>query len=159
MKLYLFFLAFLAMSCTAPAPTNAPEPESSPEETVSTEVDFPTFLTEFARVLATSENQTLNRMVAEELEVWGREDQDPKLRLTEIDRIIKVLEVYDRGGVYDSETDHSISYKELFENEELLEKSIQSSGDDKRVEDFVFSKDKTGQWKLTQVYWDTKNQR
>lgn len=159
MKICLFLLAFLALSCTSPAPTNPAASELPADEAALTEVDFPTFLAEFARVLAKSDNQALNKLVAEKLAVWGREDSDPKLELDYIDRIIQVLEVYERGGIYDSETDRSVSYKELFENEALLKKNIQSSGEDQRIEDFVFSKDQAGQWKLTQVYWDTKNKR
>ncbi|MNY18755.1 hypothetical protein D3C86_1521560 [compost metagenome] len=101
------------------------------------------------------DNQTLNGLVAEKLAVWGREDQDPKLELDYIDRIIKVLEVYEFGGIVD-EKNRSVSYPELFANEELLKKNIQTSGDEQRIEDFVFSKDKAGQWKLTLVYWNTK---
>ena len=158
MKLYLFLLAFLAISCSSPAANRVTENPSPSAEPTSTEpeVDFPTFLAEFARVLEKSENQKLNQMVAEKLAVWGREDQDPKLELTYIDRIIKVVEVYEMGGIYDSETDRTVSYKELFANEALLKKNISGSEDERRVEDFVFNKDQSGQWKLTLVYWDTK---
>lgn len=158
MKLYLFLLAFLAISCSSPAANRVTENPSPSDEPTSAEpeVDFPTFLAEFARVLEKSENQKLNQMVAEKLAVWGREDQDPKLEMTYIDRIIKVVEVYEMGGIYDSETDRTVSYKELFANEELLKKNTSGSEDEQRVENFVFNKDQSGQWKLTLVYWDTK---
>lgn len=159
MKYYLFLLAFIALSCSSPVTAPADAHKSQSDELASTdpEVDFPTFLAVFARVLEKSDNQALNGMVEEKLAVWGREDQDPRLELDYVDRIIKVVEVYELGGIYDMDTDRSISYKELFADEELLKKHIHSSpGGEQRVEDFVFSKDKAGQWKLTLVYWNTK---
>jgi uncharacterized Fe-S cluster-containing radical SAM superfamily enzyme len=86
--------------------------------------------------------------------LYGREDNDPIIKLFKEERIIKVLEIYRNGGFYVDE-DKSISYEEFFRIHNSFEKEYEVNSSIQEIQDFTFKK-LNGSWKLISVYTNTK---
>jgi uncharacterized Fe-S cluster-containing radical SAM superfamily enzyme len=86
--------------------------------------------------------------------LYGREDNDPIIKLFKEERIIKVLEIYRNGGFYVDE-DKSISYEEFFRISNSFEKEYEVNSSIQYIQDFTFKK-LNGSWKLISVHTNTK---
>lgn len=86
---------------------------------------------------------------------YGREDNDPIIKLFNKERIIKVLDIYKNGGFYDDLLDESISYEDFFYKNNSFEKEYKENSDIQEIKDFTFKKI-NGCWKLISVYTNTK---
>ena len=118
--------------------------------------DFKEFWNDLGKALRVNDTIALEKYSDSTIFLYGRADQDPQFELRSRDRIIKVREIYLTGGTYDFQNDISISYKDFFLSKSALDREYVEGKDDQRIEDFVFQKNKWGEWKLIGVYSDTE---
>ena len=146
----------LLVACNSSTKENKSEQLPSKSYSKVIKSDFKEFWNDFGQALRVNDTIALDKYSDSIIFLYGREDQDPQFKLRSRDRIIKVREIYLTGGTYDFQNDISISYKDFFLNKSALNREYVKGQDDQRIEDFVFKKNKWGEWKLIGVYSDTK---
>lgn len=147
---------FLFMSCRPSAVEDKNSQEPLELIAIDSKGDFKEFWKNLGQALMLNDTIVLDKYLDSTVFFYGREDIDPRFELNGSERIIKVREVYLTGGIYDYQKDTSISYVDFFLNVDLLNKDYLQDKDIQQIEDFVFRRNTSGEWKLTGVYSDTK---
>jgi hypothetical protein len=133
------------------------EEQISSKPPIITRNDFSVYWDGFGQALRDNDTIALDKFLDTIVIFYGREDQDPKFELKNRERIIKVREIYLTGGFYDFQNDTNISYVDFFLNKNALKSDYVEGQDNQNIKDFVFTRNKRNEWKLTAVYNNTKN--
>jgi hypothetical protein len=118
--------------------------------------DFREFWNNLGQALRVNDTIALDKYLDSTVFLYGREDHDPRFELNGRDRIIKVRDIYLTGGIYDYQNDINVSYQDFFLSENALNRMYVEGQDYQVIEDFVFKRNKWGEWKLIGVYTNTK---
>ena len=118
-------------------------------------LDFKEYWKEFGGAIQTNDTNKIKLLVDTPLNILGREDQDPHLKINTNEIIKFVMLAVNNGGYYDSEKDVSISNKTLLLSDLKSISEYKPSSDNQWINDFVFKKTTNG-WKLVTLYMDTK---
>lgn len=119
------------------------------------EADFKVYWMNLRKALRQNDMLKLDQYLNRSVIFMGREDRDPIVELFNNERIVKVLEIYRKGGFYDDLLDESISYEDFFAKNNSYEKEYKENADIQEIKDFTFKK-MNGSWKLVSVYSNTK---
>lgn len=119
------------------------------------EEDFKVYWMNLGKALRQNDMLKLDQYLNRSVIFMGREDRDPIVELFNNERIVKVLEIYRKGGFYDDLLDESISYEDFFAKNNSYEKEYKENADIQEIKDFTFKK-MNGSWKLVSVYSNTK---
>ena len=119
------------------------------------EADFKVYWMNLGKALRQKDMLKLDQYLNRSVIFMGREDRDPIVELFNNERIVKVLEIYRKGGFYDDLLDESISYEDFFAKNNSYEKEYKENADIQEIKDFTFKK-MNGSWKLMSVYSNTK---
>ena len=119
------------------------------------EADFKVYWMNLGKALRQNDMLKLDQYLNRSVIFMGREDRDPIVELFNNERIVKVLEIYRKGGFYDDLLDESISYEDFFAKNNSYEKEYKENADIQEIKDFTFKK-MNGSWKLMSVYSNTK---
>lgn len=119
------------------------------------EADFKYYWMNLGKALRQNDMLKLDQYLNRSVIFMGREDRDPIVELFNNERIVKVLEIYRKGGFYDDLLDESISYEDFFAKNNSYEKEYKENADIQEIKDFTFKK-MNGSWKLMSVYSNTK---
>ena len=119
------------------------------------EADFKVYWMNLGKALRQNDMLKLDQYLNRSVIFMGREDRDPIVELFNNERIVKVLEIYRKGGFYDDLLDESISYEDFFAKNNSYEKEYKENADIQDIKDFTFKK-MNGSWKLMSVYSNTK---
>jgi hypothetical protein len=151
-------LVSMLLLCSCSLSTKENKAEQLPSESYSKVIksDFKDFWNDLGKALRVNDTIALDKYLDSAIILYGRADEDPRFKLRRLDRINKVREIYLTGGTYDVQNDSSISYKNFFLNRKALDREYVEGQDYQNIEDFIFNKNKWGEWKLIGVYCDTK---
>ena len=154
MKILLFYSFLLLISCSSRADYNMSQDKAEMSDSISTtdETDFVKYWDNFCKALRDSDSVALNILLDEKVSFYGKDDANPRFDLTDNDRVIKVLEIYNKWGYYDDKEDRSVSYKDFFARKEIPSEYIKGK-QEQQIHDFVFRKNSKGIWKLFLVYY------
>jgi hypothetical protein len=156
MKVILLSI-ILFVSCKSSTNENKDKGLSPKPNSKVSKSDFKEFWNNLGQALRDNDTIALDKYLDSQVFLYGREDQDPRFELHNHDRIIKVREIYLNSGTYDYQNDINISYRDFFLNKNALDREFIEGRDIQDIEDFVFKRDKWGEWKLIGSYADTKN--
>lgn len=118
--------------------------------------DFREFWNNLGQALRVNDTIALDKYLDSTVFLYGREDRDPRFELNGRDRIIKVRDIYPTGGIYDYQNDINVSYQDFFLSENALNRMYVEGQDYQVIEDFVFKRNKWGEWKVIGIHSDTK---
>lgn len=119
---------------------------------------FEDYWNEFRIAIQTNDTTKIKKLVKIPLEILGREDQDPHLKI-ENNQVVKYLMLaVHNGGYYDVDKDTSISNEALLLSDLKYISEYNPMADIQWYNDFVFEKTSQG-WKLTTLYMDTKKMK
>ena len=163
MKLNLVIFSLLLFSChnnkqDKPNKNNAAIESKSPDMShfkigIS---DFKEYWKEFSIAIQTGDTNKLKLLVADSLQIEGREDEDPHF-IIHSHKIVKyVAFAIKEGGYYDLDKNTSIGYKTMFQSDLKHIREYKEGENSQWIEDFAFEKTTRG-WKLVSVYMDTKD--
>jgi hypothetical protein len=130
------------------------QPKTVESKNQKLEEDFQDYWINLGNALQQKDMAKLDEYLNSPVVFYGREDNDPIIKLFKEERIIKVLEIYRNGGFYVDE-DKSISYEEFFRISNSFEKEYEVNSSIQEIQDFTFKK-LNGSWKLISVYTNTK---
>lgn len=159
MRVVILLVIIFFVSCKSPdTKENKDAQLSSKPNSKVIKSDFREFWNNLGQALRINDTLALDKYMDSTVFLYGNEDEDPIFELKNRDRIIKVREIYLTGGtfVYQNDTDISISYKDFFLNKNALNRMYKEGQDEQRIEDFVFTRNIQGEWKLIAAYTDTK---
>jgi capsule polysaccharide export protein KpsE/RkpR len=159
MRVVILLVIIFFVSCKSPdKKVNKVTQLSSKSESNLIKGVFKEFWKNSGQALRINDTLALDKYMDSTVYLYGNEDEDPTFELKDIDRIIKVREIYLTSGtfIYPNETEISINYKDFFLNENALNRMYKDGQDEQHIEDFIFSRNKQGEWKLIAVYKDTK---
>jgi hypothetical protein len=161
----IFFLTFLSLlSCmNEPNVKNKDEEkaikkhESIETNKVLTMNDFRLFYNEFRNTLINQNYHDLKKMVNFPLEVWGHEDNDPHIKINENEFELYLKFSMNTSIDVDVITNQSISTFDLIKRNEYVDSLVHFNEklNYQEIGSFYFSL-VNSQWKLTQIYADTK---
>lgn len=153
----IFLSIILFVSCKPKSVENKNEQLFSKPNSQEVKNDFRDFWNNLGKALLVNDTIALDNYLEFVVLLNGRGDDDPKFELKNRDRIIKVREIYLTSGFYDYQNDVSISYMDFFLNRNALNSDYVEGQDNQSIKDFVFKRNKGGEWKLIEVYTNTKN--
>jgi len=160
MRTVILLIIIFFVSCKSPDKKENKDTQlSSKPNSKVIKSDFREFWNNFGQALRINDTIALDKYMDSTVFLYGNEDDDPIFELKNLDRIIKVREIYLTRGtfVYQNDTDISISYKEFFLNKNALNRMYKDGQDEQHIEDFIFARNGQGEWKLIAAYTDTKN--
>lgn len=125
-------------------------------EPIEFDDDFLQYWSDLGDALLTNDTIELDKYLDSTVFFYGREDGDPRFALNGLERIFKVREIYLSSGIYDFQIDSLISYPDFFSDIRALEGRYIKGEDYQDIEDFVFRKNSSKEWKLTRLYCNTR---
>ena len=155
-KTVLVISIFLFFSCTSDRSGETKRADTSRSE-VTTNKDFKIFWSNFGQALSSNDTVALEKYLDSSVSIHGREDDDPKFELTGRQRILKVRDIYLNGGIYDYQKDVNISYAVFFKDKNALDHEYVENQSSQSIEDFTFTRASSDEWRLTDVYTNTKD--
>lgn len=116
--------------------------------------NFQNFWLGFREIVLSKEYKKISEIITLPLEVYGFEDSDPRLNLSDIDSINMIFKVF----LSDTHVNDFPNNYELIKNITNLEEfpGYSASAYLRSVEHMEFKKD-GNKWRLSRIYLDTKN--
>lgn len=159
MRVVILLIIIFFVSCNSPdKKENKVTQLSSKPNSKVIKSDFREFWNNLGQALRINDTLALDKYIDSTVFLYGNEDEDPIFELKNLDRIIEVREIYLNSGTFvqQNDTEISISYKDFFLNKNALNRMYKDGQDEQHIEDFIFTRNKQGEWKLVAAYTDTK---
>ncbi|HSZ25728.1 MAG TPA: hypothetical protein VK766_08430 [Cytophagaceae bacterium] len=151
-------LLFVLVSCDSKPLSNVDLYSQEKKVILSDSNSFNIYWEVFSTSVIKGDKKMLSELVADTLEVIGREDTDPIIYLPKDKACSYIIYLINNGGFYDEKMDSSVSYIDYLRSEIKDPYLIMKSKKSNFFSDFVFLRT-ISSWELKFVYADTKNFR
>ena len=153
-----FLLLLISLFSCAGNPIKVSHNELADQKSVTLRkneiVNFEQFWKEFGIAIQQYDTNRIKQYVEVPLNIYGHEDQDPRLKIDSNDIVHYVIYAVENGGYYDEIKDVSVSYRTLFQTDLKDIPEFDINSDVQWIHDFVFKKTVNG-WKLVTMYMNT----
>jgi len=160
MKYILFLLSIACFSCNNNKINNSNSLETSSSIELNQPqleiFNFEEYWKEFGAAVQTNDTNKIKSLTLTPLDIFGREDQDPHLKIKSNEIVKFIMIAVNNGGYYDLGKDSSVSNRTLLLSDLKSISEYKQDSDSQWINDFVFKKTVNG-WKLVTLYMNTKD--
>ena len=118
--------------------------------------DFSLFWTEFKRAIKETDSSRIIQLTETTLQLMGREDSDPRIKLSGQEIAKAILYVANNGGYFDEKLNKSVSYREFLQRNTSDIEEFNQASKQQWIKDFLFKHTEYG-WRLSVLYTNTVN--
>jgi hypothetical protein len=156
----LFCLSLVLFSCQDSNTTTQATPIKTNEGYVQKDAeqlkidDFGLFWNEFSSAISKNDSLRIIHFTAPILQLFGRADSDPQMKLKGTAVAKAIFSVVNKGGYFDEKNNKEVSYRALFLRDLNDIDEFDPKAQEQWIKDFVFTKTAKG-WKLSVLYANT----
>ncbi len=153
-------LTFVLFACQEANTTTQATPKKTNEHHVQKDAaqlkidDFGLFWNEFRGAISKNDSLKIIHLTASNLQLFGRADSDPRLKLTGTAAAKAIFFVVNNGGYFDEKTNKDVTYRSFFLRDLDDIDQFDPKAQEQWIKDFVFTKTAEG-WKLSVLYTNT----